>query len=180
MNTDQGHPSKPNPPPQKSEPAAKTEKGHRRRYIAMAVIALIVIIGLVLGFIPRWRQRKTANADMAQLAIPTVAVVSPTPGKPGKGLFLPAEIRPWREAFIFARANGYLKDWVADIGAHVTNRQLLAVIETPDLDQQLMQAKAQLVLAEANLHLAQITDDRWQILLKTSSVSEQAAAEKTA
>ncbi len=79
-----------------------------------------------------------------------------------------------------ARANGYLKDWVADIGAHVQAGQLLAEIETPDLDQQLEQAKAQLVLSQANLHLAQVTDDRWKELLKTASVSEQAAAEKAA
>jgi RND family efflux transporter MFP subunit len=93
---------------------------------------------------------------------------------------LPSEIRPWREASIYARANGYLKDWVADIGAHVQTGQLLAEIETPDLDQQLEQANAQLVLAQANLHLAQTTDARWKELLKTASVSEQEAAEKAA
>ena len=152
----------------------------RRTRIAGTIIALILIGGLVLGFLPRWHQRRTALADMNQLAIPTVSVVSPTPGKSGNGLVLPAEILPWREASIYARANGYLKDWVADIGAHVQAGQLLAEIETPDLDQQLEQAKAQLALAQANLHLAQVTDDRWKELLKTASVSEQAAAEKAA
>ena len=63
----------------------------------------------------------------------------------------PAEIKPWREASIYARANGYLKDWVADIGAHVQAGQLLAEIETPDLDQQLEQAKAQLASAQAEV-----------------------------
>src|SRR5229473_2894422 len=159
---------------------AQAKKSPKRRLIAATIVGLIVIGGLVLGYLPRWRQRRTATADMSQLALPTVSVVSPTPGKPGNGLVLPAEIRPWREASIFARANGYLKDWVADIGAHVQTGQLLAEIETPDLDQQLEQAKAQLVLAQANLHLAQVTDDRWKALLKTSSVSEQAAAEKAA
>jgi len=156
------------------------QKRPTRRRIAPFVVALVVIGGLVLGFVPRWRQRRTATADMSELALPTVSVVSPTPGTSGTGLKLPAEIRPWREASIFARANGYLKDWVADIGAHVQAGQLLAEIETPDLDQQLEQAKAQLVLAQANLHLAQVTDDRWKALLKTASVSEQAAAEKAA
>jgi RND family efflux transporter MFP subunit len=117
---------------------------------------------------------------MNQLAIPAVSLVSPSPLKSGDGLTLPAEIRPWREASIYARANGYLKDWVADIGAHIHAGQLLAEIETPDLDQQLDQAKAQLVLAQANLHLAETTDERWQHLLKTASVSEQEAAEKSA
>jgi membrane fusion protein (multidrug efflux system) len=157
-----------------------TPPSARRRYIAGISIALVVIGALMLGFLPRWRQRHTAIADMNQLAIPTVSVVSPKPGKLGNGLVLPAEIRPWREASIYARANGYLKDWVADIGAHVQPDQLLAEIDTPDLDQQLEQAKAQLLLAQANLHLAEITDTRWKELLKTASVTEQAAAEKAA
>src|SRR5229473_6442752 len=159
---------------------AQAKKSPKRRLIAATVVGLMVIGGLVLGYFPRWRQRQTATADMNQLAIPTVSVVSPAPGKPGNGLVLPAEIRPWREASIFARANGYLKDWVADIGAHVQTGQLLAEIETPDLDQQLEQAKAQLVLSQANLHLAEVTDNRWKELLKTASVAEQAAAEKAA
>jgi membrane fusion protein, multidrug efflux system len=152
----------------------------KRNRIVGALIALLVVAGLIVGFLPRWHQRGTALADMNQLAIPTVSVVSPSPLKSGDGLILPAEIRPWREASIYARANGYLKDWVADIGAHIQAGQLLAEIETPDLDQQLDQAKAQLVLAQANLHLAETTDARWQNLLKTASVSEQEAVEKSA
>ncbi len=152
----------------------------KRMRIAGTIIALIVIGALALGFLPRWHQRQTAMADMNQLAVPTVSVVSPAPGKPESGLVLPAEIKPWREASIYARANGYLKDWVADIGAHVQSDQLLAEIETPDLDQQLEQAKAQLQLSQANLHLAETTDARWKILLKTASVTEQEAAEKAA
>jgi RND family efflux transporter MFP subunit len=147
---------------------------------AAIIIPLLVIGGLLLGFFPRWHERRTAISDMNQLAIPTVSVVSLAPLKGEDGLILPAEIRPWREASIYARANGYLKDWVADIGAHMQTGQLLAEIETPDLDQQLDQAQAQLVLAQANLHLAVTTDVRWQTLLKTASVSEQDAAEKAA
>jgi RND family efflux transporter MFP subunit len=145
------------------------------------IIAVLILIGaLALGFFPRWRQRQVAVANMNELAIPTVLVVSPTFAHPGDGLSLPAEIRPWREASIYARVNGYLKDWLVDIGAHVKAGQLLAEIETPDLDQQLEQARAQLDLARANLHLAIITDDRWQTLLKTASVTEQDADTKTA
>jgi RND family efflux transporter MFP subunit len=144
------------------------------------MVALMVISGLTLGFLPRWRQRQVAMADSDQLVVPTVSVVSPAPEKAGDALVLPAEIRPWLEASIYARANGYLKNWIADIGAHVEAGQLLALIETPDLDQQLEQARAELVLAQANLHLAQTTDERWKELLKTASVSEQEAAEKAA
>jgi RND family efflux transporter MFP subunit len=161
-------------------PKAEAQPAARRGLAAVAIIAALIIAGLALGFLPRWRQRAQATADMDELAIPTVAVLSLAPGKPENGLVLPAEIRPWREASIYARANGYLKDWVVDIGAHVQAGQLLAEIETPDLDQQLEQAKAQLVLAQANLHLAETTDDRWRALLKTASVSEQDAAEKAA
>ncbi|MDB6114072.1 MAG: family efflux transporter, subunit [Lacunisphaera sp.] len=145
-----------------------------------ALFVLLIAGGLVAGFLPRWREKRAAVADMNVLAIPTVTVVSPVPGKKESGLVLPAEIRPWKEASIYARANGYLKNWVADIGAHVQAGQVLAEIETPDLDQQLEQAKAQLVLAQASLHLAETTDARWQMLLKTGSVSEQEAADKAA
>ncbi len=166
------------PPGASARPAAAAPS--RRNRIVGLMLALPVIVGLVLGFLPRWRQRKLALDDSAQLVIPTVSVVSPAPAKAVDGLVLPAEIKPWLEASIYARANGYLKSWVADIGAHVEAGQLLALIETPDLDQQLEQARAELVLAQANLHLAQITDERWKELLKTASVSEQEAAEKAA
>jgi membrane fusion protein, multidrug efflux system len=161
-------------------PSSPRKSPFERHRIAVLAGAAVLIAGLAVGIVPRWRQARAASADMNQLAIPTVSVVSPTPEQAGNGLTLPAEIRPWREASIYARANGYLKDWVADIGAHVKAGQLLGEIETPDLDQQLAQAKAQLALAQANLHLAEITDNRWKELLKTASVSEQAAAEKAA
>ena len=91
----------------------------RKRIAIFAIGSTLLVAALLLGFLPRWRQRHVAATDMSQLAVPTVSVISPTPGQRGKGLVLPAEIRPWREASIFARANGYLQDWVADIGAHV-------------------------------------------------------------
>jgi len=160
------------------KPAAKAPS--KRARIVATIIALLIIGGLALGFVPRWRQSRSTATDTTQLAIPSVSVVSPAAGTNGGGLVLPAEVKPWLEASIYARANGYLKNWVADIGAHVEAGQQLALIETPDLDQQLEQAKAQLVLAQANLHLAEVTDNRWKELLKTASVSEQAAAEKAA
>lgn len=152
----------------------------RTRIIAAAVFVLLLICGLVLGFIPRWHQRQVSAADTSQLAIMTVSVVSPKPGGEETSLKLPAEVQPWRQASVFAQASGYLKDWVADIGTHVKAGQLLAVIETPELNEQLQQAQAQLTLAQANLNLAIITDQRWQTLLKTKSVSVQEAAEKSA
>ena len=162
-----------------AESTDKPKPSSKRALIVGAAVALL-IGGLLLGWVPRWRQSRSTADDTSQLAIPSVSVVSPAPGTNRDSLVLPAEVRPWLEASIFARANGYLKSWQADIGAHVEAGQQLAMIETPDLDQQLEQAKAQLTLAQANLHLAEVTDNRWKELLKTASVSEQAAAEKAA
>src|ERR1700726_4931299 len=132
----------------------------------------VLAIALVVGFIPQLRQRQTAAADPKQLAISTVAVVSPTITTPGSGLNLPAEVKPWQEASIFARVNGYLKDWLVDIGAHVQKDQLLAEIDTPDLDQQLAQARSQAVLAQKNLEQAKKTNTKWQELYKEGVVSQ--------
>jgi membrane fusion protein, multidrug efflux system len=132
----------------------------------------VLAIALVVGFIPQLRQRQTAAADTKQLAIPTVAVVSPTVTTPGSGLNLPAEVKPWQEASIYARVNGYLKDWLVDIGAHVEKDQLLADIDTPDLDQQLAQANSQAVLAKRNLDQAKSTNIKWQELYKQGVVSQ--------
>ena len=98
---------------------------------------------------PRWLEHRRAVSVEEELATPVVSVVFPVAGTNAAGLMLPAEIRPWREASIYSRASGFLKDWQADIGAHVQAGALLAEIETPDLDQQLAQAQAQLVLAQA-------------------------------
>jgi membrane fusion protein (multidrug efflux system) len=164
-------------PPGQAEAAAKPRS--RLRLIAV-VLAVLLVIGFFAGTIPHWRQSRAAKTYMQQLAILTVAVVSPGPGKADAGLMLPAEIRPWLTASIFARVNGYLKDWLADIGAHVEAGQVLAIIDTPEIDQQLEQARAQLVLAQANLELATTTDVRYQTMLKRAAVSEQQAAETSA
>jgi RND family efflux transporter MFP subunit len=143
----------------------------RRRYILMSGGALF-LIALVGGFVPQFRQRQIATVDTKELAIPTVVVVSPTITTPGSGLNLPAEVKPWQEASIFARVNGYLKDWLVDIGAHVQKDQLLAEIDTPDLDQQLAQANSQAVLAKRNLDQAKSTNTKWQELYKQGVVSQ--------
>jgi RND family efflux transporter MFP subunit len=148
--------------------------------MAALMLAVVVTLGFLLGMIPRWRESKIAVADARELATPTVSLATAAPGHANDSLVLPAEIKPWLEAAIYARANGYLKRWLVDIGAHVEAGQLLAEIDTPELNQQLEQAQAQLTLAQANFELAKSTHARWQDLLKTSSVSEQEAAEKAA
>jgi RND family efflux transporter MFP subunit len=99
--------------------------------------------------------------------------VQPTSNTAGKEIVLPGNTQPFNDTPIYARTNGYLKRWYVDIGAHVAQGQLLADIDTPEVDQQLEQARADLKNAQANEQLAQITAARWQNLLKTNSVSKQ-------
>ena len=143
----------------------------RHRFILLSGGALLLIAWFG-GFVPQFRQRQMATADTKELAIPTVEVVSPTFTTPNSGLDLPAEVDPWQEAPIYARVNGYLKSWVVDIGAHVQKDQLLAEIDTPDLDQQLAQAQSQEVLAQKSLALAKDTNARYQEMFKQGVVSQ--------
>lgn len=144
------------------------------------VCILLVIIGLLLGFVPRWLARRELLAATQADDVTTVAVASPEAGKPTSSTPFPAEVQPYISASIHARASGYLKEWYVDIGDVVTNGQLLAEIETPELDEQLSQAKAEVDQTKAQLDLARTTAERWQNLLKTASVSEQETAEKVA
>jgi RND family efflux transporter MFP subunit len=144
------------------------------------ILAILIVIGAIAGFIPRVLQRRQAQNDIAPLATTTVTLVSPEPGKASDGLVLPADVQPMLQASIFARVGGYLKKWNVDIGAHVTAGQVLAEIDTPEIDQQLDQARAQLSVSQANLNLAQITNARWQTLLASKTVSKQEADEKSA
>jgi len=163
--------------PSTSEAAASS--GAKLRNAAI-VAAVLIVIGTLAGLIPRSLHRNALRAETRELAIQTVSVVSPAPGKTAAGLMLPAEAKALVEAPIYARTSGYLKRYLVDIGAQVKAGDLLAEIDTPELNQELAQARAQFVQADAALALAKTTDSRWAELLKTSSVSEQEAAEKKA
>jgi RND family efflux transporter MFP subunit len=149
--------------------SAKPTVRFRRIFI---IGGAILLVALVIGFIPQWRQRQTAAADTKQLAVSKVAVVSPASTMPGSGLTLPAEVRPWLDTSIFAQVSGYLKTRLVDIGAHVDQGQLLAEIDTPDLNQQLKQALAQLKLAQTSFDLAKSTNDKFQKLFSEGVVSQ--------
>ena len=146
----------------------------------LQIVVVLVIIGLIAGFVPRWIHRHNLAKEEAADSVLTVNVISPVASKPDFGTPLPAEVQAFVQASIHARASGYLKNWFVDIGQSVTNGQLLAEIDTPELDSQLAQARAELDQANANLALAKTTADRWTELLKTASVSEQETVEKTA
>jgi multidrug efflux pump subunit AcrA (membrane-fusion protein) len=136
---------------------------------AAGVLVAVVFFGI--------HSRMTAETRLAeatdQAAIPTVSLVHPRPATGARELVLPGNTQAFIDSPIYARTNGYLKSWYADIGTRVRGGQLLAEIETPELDQQLRQAKADQATAEANLNLSQITAERDQNLLKTHSVSTQ-------
>jgi len=146
---------------------------------AVAIIALIVT-GVSAGLMPRSRQQSELRAETRGNSNLTVTVVSPVPGQSGCRLPLPAEIKPWIEAPIYARANGYLKHRLVDIGDHVEVGQLLAEIDTPELDQELDRARALQEQAEAAFELSKITSTRWAGLSRTKAVSDQENEEKQA
>lgn len=158
---------------------AAASASRKLRHTAIVAVVLVVA-GTVAGIVPRLRRAAVLSKETRELAIQTVSVVSPTPGKPSAGLAIPAEIKPFLDAPIYARASGYLKRFLVDIGAQVRAGDLLAEIDTPELDEELAQARAQVDQVKAALALAKISADRWAELLKTASVSEQEAAEKKA
>ena len=136
---------------------------------ALAFLALVIYSGI--------HSRAVAEARLEQrteqAAIPTVDVVFPREGAPTQEIVLPGNTQAFSDSPIYARTSGYLKRWYFDIGAHVQKGQLLAEIETPEVDQQLLQARADLDTAQANLNIAKITASRWQDLVRTGSVSQQ-------
>jgi len=147
----------------------------RRRHVALVGVG-VVVGALALGIVSGIRARSAANTALRQTteaAITTVRVVSPKASALTQEILLPGTTQAFTDAPIFARTSGYVKAWHADIGAHVTQGQLLAEIESPEVDQQLQQARADLETARANLRQAQITAERWEALLKTDSVSKQ-------
>lgn len=137
--------------------------------VAIAVIAVVIIFGVHSRILAASRLAQST----AQAAIPSVSVVHPQPETRAQDLILPGSTQAFIDSPIYARTNGYLKRWYVDIGARVKKGELLAEIETPELDQQLRQAQAELDTAEANLNLSQITAERDENLLKTHSVSTQ-------
>ena len=151
----------------------KTKGTARRLSVAAVVLALLTAFGVFHGI----HSRVEAEAKLQQLArasaTPVVEVVHPKAGTDGQEIALPGNAEAFDDAPIYARTSGYVEHWYVDIGAHVRQGQLLALIQTPELDQQLEEARANLKAAQANLEIAQITATRWQNLLKTNSVSQQ-------
>jgi RND family efflux transporter MFP subunit len=140
----------------------------------IAVVMVAIFAGLLLsGILQRMHASAALRTETADMAVPTVAVVSPQRAAASQEIVLPGNVQPYVTAPIYSRTNGYLQAWYSDIGAHVKKGQLLAVIATPEVDQQLGQSRSNLSTAEANLKLAEITKERYQGLLKSNAVSQQ-------
>jgi RND family efflux transporter MFP subunit len=161
-------------------PVAPAELQPSRRALLLAGIVLLVaaVVVLVAGIESRRALAASLRERAEAQAVRSVVVISPAPGGVSASLELPARIEAWSRAPIYARVSGYLKSWRADIGTPVRAGQLLAEIETPDLDQQLLQAQAEFATAEANAALAETTARRWQELFASGMVASQGVEEK--
>jgi RND family efflux transporter MFP subunit len=148
--------------------------------LSLALIGLLVLamIVVVAGVVSRRSLAGSLRERADAQAVRSVVVISPAPAGVAAALDLPGRIEAWSRAPIYARVSGYLKSWSADIGTPVKAGQLLAEIETPDLDQQLLQAQAELATATANAALAEMTAKRWQDLFASGMVASQAVEEK--
>ena len=146
---------------------------HLGRYgLILLVVALVLA---VWGVASRVYSRNELGKETADQAVPVVIVQKPAVSPPSEELVLPGNVQAFVEAPIFARTSGYLKSWLTDIGEPVKRGQLMAEIDTPEVDQQLRQARADLATAKANADLARITDVRWKGLLANQAVSQQDA-----
>ena len=145
------------------------------RVAAIMIVVLLVLAALVAvgGIIPRVRARTELKNQTDALAAPNVIANPPQQGKTGQEIILPGNVYAYSDASLFARTDGYLSKWYFDIGAHVRQGQLLAIISTPEVDKQLLQARADLATAEANAGLAKINSGRYQGLLTQNAVSKQ-------
>jgi RND family efflux transporter MFP subunit len=163
-------------PEPRTDDSDKNLSRNVRRYSLILLIAALCLAAW--GEVSRVRARSELGKETADAAEPTVLTTTPNRTPLGEELVLPGVVQAYIEAPIYARTSGYLKDWRTDIGTQVTKGQLLGEIETPEVDQQLSQAEADLATARANEALSNSTNERWKGLLATESVSKQDADEK--
>jgi RND family efflux transporter MFP subunit len=151
----------------------------RKALLLISLVLLLLVIGGVIAFFMRFHDGRVLADETEREAIPTVAVVHPTAEKPDEELILPGTLQAYEESPIYARTNGYLLRWYKDIGSRVTKGELLADIDTPEVDQELLQARANRQQTVAQMDLAKINADRYVGLRKTDSVSQQEADQQT-
>ncbi len=154
------------------------EGGKGATLLALAVIALL-LAGAVVTFVVRLGEKRALAKETETLAVPTVAVVHPKPEPPEQELTLPSPLQAFTESPIYARTNGYVAKWYHDIGSRVQKGELLADIETPEVDQELVQARAARDQAQAQLEIARTSAQRWESLRKMDAVAQQETDERS-
>jgi RND family efflux transporter MFP subunit len=154
--------------------ASKDASGRRRKAWLVLTIAFAGVAAVLFwGIWSRVRDARTIHAEAAQSAVTPVSVISPKQAAPAQEIILPGNVQPFSSSPIYSRTNGYLRKWYVDIGTRVKQGQLLAVIDAPEVDQQVEQSISNLNTAKANLSLAEITKTRYQGLLTKHAVSQQ-------
>ena len=183
LNPSHGSPTGPaQPAAQHSEPLVidtETKLG-RGPQIALALVVVLLLVAIVWGILARSRHEKNLKQATDEEAVPTVQVMHPTSGAQAEELRLPANTEAFVDTPIYSRTNGYLQKWFADIGTPVKKGQLLAIVQTPEVDQQVQQADAEVKTAQANEQLAETTANRWKNLLAKNAVSRQEADQASA
>jgi len=159
--------------PGKVSPPNQRDSSSRKMILVVAFFSAGLAVLILSGIHSRLDREQKLEATVRSGAIPVVTVIHPEAGSKAQEIELPGTTEAFTQAPIYARTTGYLKQWYFDIGAQVRRGQLLAEIETPELDQQLQQAQSDLKTAQANLQLAQVTADRWLFLRKTNVISKQ-------
>lgn len=145
----------------------------RRRRVTAIIIGVVVLAILASGIWSRMKAEASLRTVTTQMAVPSVSVVEPKPAAPAQEIILPGNIQPFISSPVYARTDGYLKKWYFDIGAHVKAGQLLATIQSPEIDEQLSQAQSTLATAQANLNLAGITKTRYEAMFQKHAVAQQ-------
>jgi len=160
-------------------PRGEHEKGKKPNFTILVIVAVLLLAGAVVTLVLRLGEKHALAKETEELAIPTVVVVQPKASPPQQDLVLPSTLEAFTESPIYARTNGYLARWYKDIGSRVNRGQLLADIETPEVDQELLQARAARDQAQAQLALAKSSAERWETLRKMDAVAQQETDEKT-
>lgn len=156
---------------------AELPKKHRG-YLVAAVLGLLFLVAAVVGIASRVSEHKALAKETEALTVPTVSTIRPKLEPPQEELVLPSTLQAFTEAPIYARTNGYLKKWYKDIGSPVRQGELLADIESPEVDQELLQAKAARQQASAQVEIAKTSAKRWENLQKMDAVAQQETDER--
>jgi multidrug efflux pump subunit AcrA (membrane-fusion protein) len=142
-------------------------------WVMPVIVGIVVFAVLFFGIRSRVSAETTLRTVTAQMAAPSVSVVQPKLAAPAQEIILPGNMQPFISSPVYARTDGYLKKWYFDIGAHVKAGQLLATIQSPEVDEQLSQSRSTLATAQANLNLAEITKTRYEAMFQKHAVAQQ-------